>query len=245
MRGEAGMNLPYSYQIMNQKKKIIKLCKENKCFTIQLKQKRALFVLTRLLDKYPEFLNIHDMDEYYHDPNKAYSELKIGDGFGGFIEENTGQNRVTMAKINLNELFEFFETNFSDTEDVIHNPLSSDRNSISMNRQDKIYEDFHGRCNITGYTLYRQKPTDSLFMKSSLTPSFDHRRPIFKGGADIDENLQLISELANREKNKICLICEDVDCEHCALAYPEHNSIIKGNGQDISEIIDKIKKEDS
>ena len=239
------MNDSYSYQITDTKHKIIKICKgTKKCFTIQLKQKRALFVLTRLLDKYPEFLNIHDMDESYHDPNKAYSELKIAEGFDGFIEENKGEKRVIKAKINLNELFKFLESNFIDSEGIIHNPLSSDRNSISKSRQDKIYEAFHGRCNITGYTLYRQKPTDSLFMKSSLTPSFDHRRPIFKGGADFDDNIQLISELANREKNKICLICEDVDCEHCALAYPEQYSIIKANDQDISEIRDKIKNEE-
>ena len=239
------MDNTYNYKIIDETKKIIEICKNNRCFKFQLYQKRAFFVLVKLLDKYPDFMNIHEMDNDYHDPNKAFSDLKILEGFEVFILENKGSDRSISAKIDLDGLFKYFEANFEDNGNIIINPLSKDRNSISKKRQDAIYEKFKHRCNITGYKLYKQKPSDSLFMKSSLTPAYDHRRPIFRNGVDADENIQLISELANREKNKICLTCKNVDCENCALAYPEKFTVIKANNQDINDIIQRIKEEDS
>jgi len=237
------MNL-YNWQIVDEKNKIIEICKYSKCFKMQLDEKRAFFVLTKLLERYPRFLNIHELDKYYNDPNKAYSDLKILEGFEPFITETKAKNRSIEAKINLDDLFEFLEEHF-DNNIIIKNPFSKDRNSISRDRQKNIYNKFNGRCNITGYKLYEQKPAENLFMKSSLTPSYDHRRPIFKNGSDTDDNIQLISELANREKNKICLKCKSNDCEQCALAYPEKYNNIKANNQNIEDIINKIKNEES
>jgi len=39
-----------------------------------------------------------------------------------------------------------------------------------------------------------------MFMRSLLTPSYEHRKPIFKNGSDSDDNIQLLSELVNRKK---------------------------------------------
>jgi len=238
------MNSIYNWKIADEKNKIIEICKNNKCFKMQLREKRAFFVLTKLLDRYPNFLNIHELDKDYNDPNKAYSDLKILEGFEIVIEEIKAKNRSIEAKINLDDLFEYLDE-YYDTDIIIKNPFSKDRNSISKARQKKIYEKFNGRCNITGYKLYKYRPKENLFMKSSLTPSYDHRRPIFKKGSDTDDNIQLISELANREKNKICLKCKIDECENCALAYPESYNIIKANNQNIEDIINKIKNEDS
>jgi hypothetical protein len=238
------MNSPYNWEISDMKNKIIEICKNSKCFKMKLHEKRAFIVLTKLLDRYPNYLNIHELDKDYNDPNKAYSDLKILEGFEIFITETKAKNRSIEAKINLDDLFEFLEKYYKNNE-IIINPFSKERNSISKDRQKKIYEKFNGRCNITHYKLYESRPKENLFMKSSLTPSYDHRRPIFKNGPDTDDNIQLISELANREKNKICLKCEIDDCENCALAYPERSHIIKANGQNIEDIINKIKNEDS
>jgi len=238
------MNSLYNWQIVDGKNKIIEICKNIKCFKMQLREKRTFFVLTKLLDRYPNFLNIHELDNDYNDPNKAYSDLKILEGFEIFITETKAKNRSIEAKINLDDLFEYLEEHF-DNNIIIKNPFSKDRNSISRDRLKDIYNKFNGKCNITGYKLYEYKPPENLFMKSSLTPSYDHRRPIFKGGSNIDDNIQLISELANREKNKICLKCKSNDCENCALAYPEKYNNIKANNQNIEDIINKIKNEDS
>ena len=142
-------------------------------------------------------------------------------------------------------MFDFLDEHFKNSEEVIKNPFSKDRNTISKERQLDIYNKFNGKCNITKYELYKNRPKESLFMKSSLTPAYDHRRPIFQYGPDTDSNIQLISELANREKNKICLSCKNVDCDHCALAYPENYVIVKANNQNIGDIIKKIKETDS
>ncbi len=57
-----------------------------------------------------------------------------------------------------------------------------------------------------------------------------------RGGGNETANFQIISELANREKNKICKICSDAKCQNCALAYPETESTIHPTQQDISEL---------
>lgn len=59
-------------------------------------------------------------------------------------------------------------------------------------------------------------------------------RPLKKSGANEEYNLQLISKLANMEKNKICNSCENSKCEICALAHPEKVSVIYPTGQDIT-----------
>lgn len=62
---------------------------------------------------------------------------------------------------------------------------------------------------------------------------YDHRIPLFKGGSNDITNYQIISKLANKEKNKICNGCMVDDCENCALAFPEKTLIILPNKQDL------------
>jgi len=238
------MNSLYNWRIVDEENKIIEICKHNECFKMRLHEKRAFFVIIQLLKRYPDYLNIHELDKDYNDPNKAYSDLKILEGFKSFLIERKAEDRTIEAKIDLDGIFEFLE-NSSDKNTIIKNPFSKDRNSISRDRQKAIYDKFNGRCNITGYKLYESRPQENLFMKGLLTPSYDHRRPIFKNGSDTDNNIQLLSELVNREKNNICTKCKSNDCEHCALAYPEKYTIIKANNQNIEDFINGIKEEDS
>lgn len=73
----------------------------------------------------------------------------------------------------------------------------------------------------------------TTFAKSLMTINYDHGRPKFKGGVDFIDNFQIISEFANREKNKI-YNCHDDQCEKCALAFPEKSNKIYLTDQDIS-----------
>jgi hypothetical protein len=69
-----------------------------------------------------------------------------------------------------------------------------------------------------------------------VQPTYDHRKPISKGGTDELENWQVLSIFVNAEKNKICNVCNTNTCEKCALAYPEKFDIIQANNQDITNL---------
>jgi hypothetical protein len=50
----------------------------------------------------------------------------------------------------------------------------------------------------------------------------DHRRPVFQGGNDTEENLQIFCQTCNNLKNKACRKCPyDFKCDTCAWAFPE------------------------
>lgn len=50
----------------------------------------------------------------------------------------------------------------------------------------------------------------------------DHRRPIFQGGEDTKENLQVFCEVCNNQKSNICRSCPyQHKCDTCVWAFPE------------------------
>lgn len=199
----------------------------------QLKQKRAFRVLIKLIEIYPSYLNLHDLDNIYSDPNKAYSELKLTDGFLNFVSEKKGNKNVITAKIDLDKLFNQFHPTNSDK--FINLTSVNPRSNLSEKDKETIYKKFDGKCNITGVKLLLNRPKHTLFMKQSIIPAYDHRIPLFQGGDNTLDNMQLVSEQVNQEKRKICISCKNVKCEECALAFPEEHHIIQANFQDISE----------
>lgn len=227
------MSTDYTYRIVGPKQVEI-WYKEKRKIRFQLKQKRAFYVLTRLLDAFPDFLNLHDIDKIYSDPNKAYSELKLIDGFLNFIIEKKGVKNVITAKIDLVKIFDRFHPEHSD--EFIKLTLSNARGSLSGRDKEEIYNKFKGKCNLTGIRLLPNRPSQTLFMKNFIIPAYDHRIPLFVGGEDSVDNIQLVSEQANQEKRKICISCKNIKCEGCALAFPEDYSIIMANSQDITEL---------
>jgi len=51
----------------------------------------------------------------------------------------------------------------------------------------------------------------------------DHRRPVFYGGTDVVDNLQLLCVRCNNLKRTYCERCPlGFQCERCSWAYPEH-----------------------
>lgn len=93
-----------TFRIINEREKKIELNYKGKTLRFQLRKKRSFTVLRHLLESYPNFLNIHDLDSILHDPNRAHSDLRNDDGFASFlIEEKRGRGVMHDAK----KLFEF------------------------------------------------------------------------------------------------------------------------------------------
>jgi hypothetical protein len=208
--------------------------------TFEFEIKRACTVFKHLLDRYPDWLDIHELDGTLNDPNRAMSDLKNDDGYAYFIEERRNDIRNLEYRIKLSELFE----QYKDKNNIC---LSvSVRQGPSKQLQKTLKKSHDSRCNITGIKLTNKLPANSFF-KNLQIMQFDHRIPLFKGGdgnPNSPENWQLLSELANREKNKLCNICKQEECIKCALAYPEKSKIIGSNDQDISDILNSFKKID-
>ncbi|MBS3056911.1 MAG: hypothetical protein J4473_05775 [Candidatus Aenigmarchaeota archaeon] len=223
----------FSYKILNEDDKQVGISYKNKTIKFQLKVKRSFIVLKKLLEAYPDFINIHSLDNILHDPNRAHSDLRIANGFANFLIEKKDKKRVVHLKIDVEKLFRFFKSDDPDKFMTLSVPHL--RKSLSYIDQDKIYEKFRGRCNITGIKVYNHLQ-GNYFFKHLLMASYDHRRPISKGGSNDLSNWQLVSKLANDEKNKICNICNGKKCEQCALAYPEKYNTIQPNNQKIDDI---------
>ena len=222
----------FSWRILDKDKKLIELGFEGTKQKFQLRVKRAFVVLVELCKRYPGFMNIHELDELYNDPNRALSDLRISDGFDGFIEEERPGNRVIHARLNVPKLIDSVNLD----QDIIQ--LSPDIQRVSLSEQDKnmLFTKFGGRCNITGVDLVPSRLASPSFMSRWQQPVYDHRRPLEKSGTNDIANIQLLSEAANQEKKKICNVCVEPNCNSCALAYPERMTVIYPTGQNISGI---------
>lgn len=223
----------YNFKILDESKKQVAITYGNKSLRFELKRNRSFAVLKKLLEAYPKFINIHSLDSIYHDPNRALSELRITNGFANFLIEERRQKQVMHVKIDIPKLFRHCRVSNTD-EFVRLSPLDT-RELLSPIDRKKVYEKFKGRCNITGLKVY-DKIEGSKFFKSLMLASYDHRRPLSKRGSNAPFNWQLLSRLANAEKNKICNTCDGISCEQCALAYPERFNIVVPNNQDINEL---------
>ena len=222
-----------SHSLVDDKKKVLDITYGSETVRFQLKVKRAFSVLLALLRKYPRYMNIHDLDGIFHDPNRALSSLRLEDGFAPFIETKSIRN-VTHVKLNIDRLF---STINKDT-DVIKLWPEDNRISISRDLQQLIYEKFEGKCNITGIELLRDSEAlpKHTFLKNYLIATYDHRQPLSKGGSNQEHNFQLVSRTINQEKNQICNVCTDSMCAICALAHPEKSTLIYPTQQDVSAL---------
>ncbi len=220
------------FQVIDQKKKIVEITFNNETLKFGLKVKRSFTVLIALLERYPEHMNIHDVGGIDYDSNRALSSLRREDGFEHFLNVEN-RSHVNFVKIDIPVLFE----KVSRVSDVINLYPVENRESLSPKLQNSIIERFSGRCNITGIGLKENTEFGSVvFMKHAMSLAFDHRKPLSKGGSNAEHNFQLLSQMANNEKNKICNSCKDPQCEMCALAHPERVRTIHPTGQDISNL---------
>ena len=222
-----------TFHVLNDKKKLINLTYKGRSGNFQLKVKRSFTVLKAILNNHPNLMNIHSLDSILNDPNKALSELKISDGFDHFLIIEK-KNKVVHVKLDIEKLF---NTVNLDTDPIRLYPAD---NRITFTKQERqeIYDKFKGKCNITGIQLFHTDdfPTERAFMKNAMIPAYDHRQPLKKTGSNQLHNLQLLSQLANQEKNKICNACANPKCEICALAHPERTTVIYPTNQDIKNL---------
>ncbi|MDE0093094.1 MAG: hypothetical protein OXO49_01160 [Gammaproteobacteria bacterium] len=224
-------NFLLKYSIVDDKNKVVEITFGDETFRFQLRVKRGFEVLVALLRAYPNYMNIHDLDSIFNDPNRALSSLRLEDGFEPFIETKSVRN-VTHAKINLYRLFNLINKE----SDVITLAPSDNRTTISDEMQKTLFEKFKGKCNITGFKLSIEVKQKHTFLKNHLIATYDHRQPLSKGGDNQEHNFQLISRAANQEKNRICSVCIEPKCSICALAHPEKVARILPTGQDISSL---------
>lgn len=232
----------FSYKILNENEKKIEITYDNKTLRSQLKVKRSFTVLKKLLEAYPNYINIHDLDNVLHDPNRAHSDLRIANGFANFLIEKKDKRGVMQVRLDIEKLFKIYRNHNLD-EFLMLSPLHL-RVNLSKEDKNKMYQMFKGMCNITGIKLYKKIPKGAIFLKHFSLLTYDHRRPLSKGGSNEPYNWQLISKLVNDEKNKICNICEGIKCEECALAYPEKYNIIQPTKQDIKGFRFRLHNED-
>jgi len=224
----------YGFKILNEDKKRVAITYGDKTLRFQLKMKRSFTVLKKVLEAYPNFINIHSLDSVLSDPNRAHSELRITNGFANFLIEKRGHKQVMHVKIDIPKLFRYCKP--SEPNEFIRLSPMDTRELLSLKDRKELYQKFKGRCNITGIKVY-DKVRGNRFFKSLMIASYDHRRPLSKRGSNDLYNWQLLSKLANDEKTKICNICDGIKCEQCALGYPEKFNIIQPNNQDISELL--------
>ena len=206
-----------------------------KYIIIKIKNLRAYIALKHILQKYPDYLNSHDenFEREYKDTNRAIGALRKEEYYDNFLLEKTGERRVKNYKFNIDKLFEIY-----DSKTILKVSQSTQRISISDTVKKELIKKQNGRCNITGYKL-KDKIDKKSFMSNSLRMVFDHRQPLTKNGSnnpDKIDNWQIISELVNQEKLKVCTACSSNLCENCALAFPENYKVVLANNQRIDDI---------
>jgi len=214
--------------------KVVKLTYKNETATFRLIKKRAFVVLIEMVKRYPRLMNIHELDSFYNDPNRALSDLRNEDGFGPFINIKYGKKGVMHTALDVEKLFK----SINKKTKIIELAPAYRRANISEAEKKKIFKLFGGTCNITGVKLHYKDDFKyrDVFMKKLQIAAFDHRKPIVKSGNNDEHNWQLVSSHVNQEKNKICNACINSKCDTCALAYPEKVSVIYPTGQDISAL---------
>ena len=222
----------FYYRVPYDNLKLIELTFKGESLQFELKVKRAFTVLKALVEHYPEYMNIHSLDGTLNDPNRALSSLRKEDGFQHFLLEER-QNNVVHVKLDVSKLF----STVSKKSEVIRLWPHDNRENIPPAIRRQIFKNFCGKCNITGIGLKKENEFSSVvFMKNAMSSTYDHRKPLSRGGSNQKHNFQLLSKLANDEKNKICNACSDPQCEMCALAHPERVKVIYPTGQDISNL---------
>lgn len=108
--------------------------------------------------------------------------------------------------------------------------------------QTSIDEDGVPVCNYCGIRVNfpQNPPYDGEADDRGL---LDHRRPIFQGGDDTLENLQIFCQTCNNKKNSNCNNCHNkYKCEQCYWAFPEKYT----DGRFVlylkSDVVSKLKK---
>ena len=172
-----------SYQIIDDKKKIVEINCGSKSCKFLLKKKRAFEVLIKLLDLYPKPLDIHKHLKQYHDPNRAYNDLKNDEGYMSFLTESRNTKNTMTVQLQIKKLCEHCNTA---NNDPVYLGVSDQRETLSLQQQQTIVKNCNGICNITKIPLLDKLEYDSTtFAKGLMTVNYDHRRPKFRGGGGI------------------------------------------------------------
>lgn len=170
------------------------------------------------------------IQDAYGDANKPYSELWNEEGFtwiDNLKGKRVGKSQGYQLKVEDHE--KFFST--------IRKIKKANRKAPPYEEQIKLKESRNGRCNICGTRIVPKKEISiNNFSKDRHREVCDHRIPVEKGGeSETLDNYQMLCFYCNKSKWQICNICQDAKCHQCALAFPEHSSIVHPTQEDISD----------
>lgn len=206
--------------------------KEHRSFRVY--SQRAGLVLVQLAKAFPDGVTKKSMNRKHRNltDNKMFDELRNQSGFSSFMFKDGRQEQVEVNKIDLNKLWKSTEGS--------QQPIwfGVEKQTGVQQFLEKLIERDGFKCNITKVPLLRT-PEKNTFAKNMRRKSIDHRRPQLKKGKTNLDNLQLLSEYINERKKQICSICEEDQCEECALAFPENSSIILPTSENISYWLQK------
>ncbi len=172
------------------------------------------------------------IQESYSDANKPYSELWNEEGFT-FIQRPVGEKRFGAQKYVLDE---------KDHEKLFSVQKKANRASIAKNQAKEILRIQNSKCNFCGSLLRSRRDIDhKTYAKDRVRLVWDHRTPVEKGGNSEQSNFQALCFYCNKSKWQICSFCEDgpQNCPDCALASPEHSSIIFPTKENIADRLNR------
>jgi len=166
------------------------------------------------------------VQDYYGDANKPFSELWNEEGFS-FIDNLKGERRGRSQKYVLNP---------ADHEKLFGKIRKAYRKAPAASVVAEMSVKYGRTCNLCGSTLVDRKGLKKAdFSKDRRREVFDHRVPVEKGGDSGESNYQALCFYCNKSKWQVCNICEEEQCDGCALAYPETSKVVKPTGEDIED----------
>lgn len=173
--------------------------------------------------KYPDGL----FQDYYGDANKPYSELWNEEGFV-WIKQPSGQ------RVNRSQSYVLLP---EDHEKLFLPIRKAFRQALSIKTLPSIKQRLPGRCNICGANVVADREINtSAFSRDRLRRRIDHRIPVEKGGNSEDpSNFQILCFYCNKSKWQICNVCEEPQCNLCALAFPERTTKVYPTGENIRD----------
>lgn len=223
------MNITASYSKIG-RNHIVKVCFSEKERSFRLYSGRAGKALSLMINSHPRGITTADMRRVYGiDDNKLFGELLDQSGFREYIYSPGSRGKLKIWDIKLENLL----AQTSDLEEPVWFGLSY-QGGLRRHLPHLVVK--QGLiCNILKLELF-EKP-QGRFLGNLRKPAIDHRVPEMKRGSSSIDNLQILSYYVNERKNQICAKCVELNCDGCALAYPETSDVIKSTMENISTLL--------
>ncbi len=222
--------MKYAANYYKNKYHIVEIKFEGQKRTFRLFSGRAAKALELMVNSHPNGISTSDMRELHGiDDNKLFGELLDQSGFREFMFNRPVRNKLKVWDIDLHDLF----LKTTETIEPLYFGIASQGNIGK--HVDALIKKQGLKCNILKIDLL--KNSKGAFLGNFRKIAIDHRVPQLKRGSDEIDNLQILSYYVNERKNQICAKCNELNCDNCALAYPEKSTIVKPTKEEIGNIM--------